>query len=336
MNMTDSKVEEYLEQVKSCLISFQDKQQILKELNEHIWDVAHSISEEEHVSVNQAFEITLSRMEDPQTLADRFMEEYEGFEQRYTPEEKISEQQFAIIGIVSLIFVGIFSTIFTIISQETWIFWSFTIIPGMGLAIGFLIYLYLKNEKEFDEQVEIFKLEIREQLIKGGKVEFKPTGSLRAFGEHFSGLIGAIVVIGSMILVYWIDTTNAYPVFNENWYTSGFFACYIAWGATLFRYIAQMFLGKIRVSRIILAANDVVNSLAFTTLFMAYPFTLGPSLAESIGTILTDSSILSFLMGIDFYIHLIFGIAASIMAISALYNLFKFGVWQPEEKKSLL
>ena len=326
MNITDENVNEYLDQVKKRLKSFDDKDQILQELKTHIWDVAQDIATEEHVSVSQAFEIALTRMEDPETLANRFLTEYEEFEGRY-PENKITEQQFLIIGALGLVFVAIVSAIFTAISSESWIFWVFTLIPGVILAAIAVVYLYYKDEQDFQEQMELFREEIRQQFFEGKEKELEPTSSWGAVRTHVGGLIGALVVILTMVLMFWITITDALPLFNENWFISGALACYITWAANLFAYLAQFFLGRIRISRLITAADNTIASLAMITLFLAYPFTIGQA-SIALG--------LPFLSGIDSIIWTILVIATVVMAVSAMYNFVKFGIWQPEEKKSLL
>ncbi|MFX1507598.1 MAG: hypothetical protein ACFFDC_16050 [Promethearchaeota archaeon] len=326
MNITDENVNEYLDQVKRRLKSLDDKDQILQELKTHIWDVAQDIATEENVSVSQAFEIALTRMEDPDTLANRFLTEYEEFEGRY-PENRITEQQFLIIGALGLVFVAIVSAVFTAISSESWIFWVFTLIPGVILAVIAVVYLYYKDEQDFQEQMELFREEIRQQFFEGKEKEIEPTSSWGALRTHVGGLIGALAVIVTMVLMFWITVTEALPLFNENWFISGALACYITWTANLFAYLAQFFLGRIRVSRLITAADNTIASLAMITLFLAYPFTVGQA-SIALG--------LPFLSGIDSILWIILAIATVVMAVSAMYNFVKFGIWQPEEKKSLL
>ncbi len=329
MNITDKNVNEYLNQVGSYLKGLNDKDQILQELKAHIWDLAHDISEEENVSVTQAFEITLTRMEEPETLANRFLSEFPELGDKYTPEKKITEQQFLLIGVIGFLFVGFASAIFTIISNESWIFWVFTLIPGIVLAVSVLGFLYFKDEKEFQEQMEVFRGEIRRHFIVDK--EIKPTGFWGAFRTHMGGLLGALAVLLTIILVFWIDVTGVLPLFNENWYMTGAFACYIAWVSSLIAYLAQFFLGQIRISRLITAADNTLGGLCLITLFLAYPFTIGQALVSLFG-----SNIPNLLVNADFFLHIIFGIATIVMIISAIYSFFKFGVWQPEEKKSLL
>ncbi|MFW9903247.1 MAG: hypothetical protein ACFFFH_02865 [Candidatus Thorarchaeota archaeon] len=326
MNITDENVKEYLDQVKRRLKSLDDKDQILQELRTHIWDVAQDIATEENVSISQAIEIALTRMEDPETLANRFLAEYEEFEGKY-PETRITEEQFLIIGVLGLVFVAIVSAVFTAISKESWIFWVFTLIPGIILAVIAVVYLYFKDEKEFQEQMELFREEIRQQLFAGKEKELEPSSSWGALRTHVGGLIGAFAVILTMILMFWITVTEALPLFNENWYISGALACYITWTSNLFAYLAQFFLGRIRVSRLITAADNAIGSLALITLFLAYPFTVGQTLIV-LG--------FTFLSGVDSVLWIILAIATVVMVVSAMYNFVKFGIWQPEEKKSLL
>lgn len=336
MNDTDTRVEEYLTQVSKSLKSFPEKDQILAELRAHIWDVAHDISATEQVSVTKAFEIALDRVEEPQILANRFLKEYEDFETRFSPETQIQERQFLLMGILGLTFVAVISFIFTLISQETLLFWIFTLVPGGILTVICIGYFYYRDRQDFKEQVEIFRTQIREQLFEGKKKELTPSSSWRALGEHISGLIGVFLTLAVILLVFWIDITAAAPLFNENWYISGAIACYIAWITSLIRYIAKVFLGQIRVSRLFNAANNLITSLALSTLVVAYPFTIGLAVTKAIGSGIVGSSTLGILGNADFYLHIIFAIAAVVSAISAVYNLFKFGVWQPEEKRSLL
>lgn len=347
MSSTDKMVQDYLNEVDMLLGSIQDKDQIIQELRAHLWDLAHNISKQENIDVTKAFEIALSRIEKPKILADRFLSEYEDTNQKYSPENRITEKQFLIMSIIGLTFVGFISGVFTILSSESWIFWIFTLVPGITLSVGFVIYLYVKDEKQFHEEMDLFKSKIREQFSQSGKQKeaTKKTEILgisidwsfwSAFGEHFGGLLGAIVIIFSMVLFLWIEATDFLPLFNANWYTTGAAALYIGWTASLFAYIAQFFLGRIRVSRLISAAENTIVCLSLITLLLAYPFTAGQTFLVLIGSSISDPNLLAFFSNADFYIKLIFGIVAIIEIISATYDIFKFGLWQPEDKKSLL
>lgn len=329
MNHTDKIVDKYLTEVGSHLNVLADKDQILSELRQHIWDVAQAISQEENVPVIQAFEIALTQMETPKTLAERFLGEYTERGERYSPERKMTEQHFLIIGLLGFVFVAVASAVYTIISNETWIFWVFTFIPGMALALSALLYFYFYNEKEFQEQMILFREEIQKQF-KTGKKD-KPVGFWGALTTHLGGLIGALSVLFAMILVLWIDINDVLPLFNDNWHYTGAFACYIAWITSFFTYLSRLFLGQIRISQLISAADNTIGSLCLTTLFIIYPFTVGDALVELLG-----SNIPSLLVNADFFLQIIFGIAAIVMIISALYDFFRFGMWLPEDKKSLL
>ena len=328
MNHTDKIVDKYLTEVGSHLNALVDKDQILNELRQHIWDVAQAISQEENVPETQAFEIALTQMETPKTLAEKFLGESTQHE-RFSPERKITEQNFLIIGLLGCGFVAVASAIYTIISSETWIFWVFTFIPGMALVLGSLLYFYFYNEKEFQEQMILFREEIQKQF-KTGKTA-KPVGFWGSLTTHLGGLIGALSVLFAMILVLWIDINDVLPLFNDNWYYTGAFACYIAWITSFFTYLSRLFLGQIRISRLISAADNTIGSLCLTTLFIIYPFTVGDALVSLLG-----STIPSFLVNADFFLQIIFGIAAIVMIISAMYDFFRFGIWLPEDKKSLL
>ncbi|MHA2176034.1 MAG: hypothetical protein ACXABI_14485, partial [Candidatus Hodarchaeales archaeon] len=76
MELNYKNVDDYLEEVGKYLNSLPDKEQIIKELQAHIWDLAQQISKKEKgLTVQESFEQALMIMEDPKTLADKFLEE---------------------------------------------------------------------------------------------------------------------------------------------------------------------------------------------------------------------------------------------------------------------
>jgi len=52
--------------------------------------------------------------------------------------------------------------------------------------------------------------------------------------------------------------------------------------------------------------------------------------------VFSDPDLLNVVGSIDNIVLLIFGFAAAIQFISALYDVFKFGAWKPSDRKSLI
>ena len=75
MNKNYVTIDEYLNEVKMYLEPLPDRDQIINELRAHLWDLANKISREKGLSAQEAFNQAIGLMEDPQTLANKFLEE---------------------------------------------------------------------------------------------------------------------------------------------------------------------------------------------------------------------------------------------------------------------
>ena len=100
MNKQVESVEQYLNEVGMHLGDLADKDQIIIELRAHIWDLANQLSINKGLSVQEAFDDAILRMEDPQILASKFLDEeptstkVDWKAPITTPESKIKNEQF--------------------------------------------------------------------------------------------------------------------------------------------------------------------------------------------------------------------------------------------------
>lgn len=345
MNKVQISVDSYLEEVRKYLAPLADKDSIIKELRTHIWDLANKISEDEGVGIQEAFIKAIEQMEDPEVLAAKFLDEDpQTFKSKsLIPEIQIKDEQIIILVIVGFAFVSLFSALLQF-TLENPIFFGFAWISGF-LALGlFILVLYFKDEKSFQEQVD----KLREAFLKPSEPkkhafkseDEKEVGFWSAFGEHLGGLIGGFF-IGLLIFFLFVnDVTNMIPLYNANWHFIGGLVVYISLFAGLLKAVWFVAFGKIRASRLISAGENIITGLAAVILIVYYPFTVGEALNVlvlnplPVGTL--EEPVLTFLSNIDDFIRIVIGLGGIINFIEALYDVFKFGAWKPSDRRSLI
>ncbi|MFW9905057.1 MAG: hypothetical protein ACFFFH_12035 [Candidatus Thorarchaeota archaeon] len=355
MNKQLETVDKYLEQVGKYLEPLSDKDQIIKELRAHIWDQANKLSEENRgLSVQAAFEQAILMMEDPKTLADKFLEEEPSdFASDWkspikVPENKIQNEQFLVLAIVGFAAVIIMALTIQIISNDL-IVSIIAVIIGM-LAIGMFTFgLYLSDERLFQEQLDRFRGLFQKSESSPEKpmktslfIQEKPAkevGFWSAFGEHLGGFLGGVFIIFVIAFIFLLEQMPLFnlPLFNENWYPIGALATYGALVIGLVYCVFLVVFGRIRVTRLASATRNIIGFICAVILIWYYPFTLELAiLAQNIPEIMGDPDLLLLVSKSDLFLRLIIGITGIISGISALYDVFKFGAWQPSDRKSLI
>ena len=169
MNKSVESVEQYLNEVSMHLGNLADKNQVITELRAHIWDLANKLSVDKGLSVQEAFDHAILRMEDPQILASKFLDEEPSPSRAdwrtpiTTPESKIKNEQFLLITIVGIASLAIIALLIRVPSSPlTSIASVLTFILGV-LVIGmFVLALYFYDEKLFREQIA----NLRETFLK--------------------------------------------------------------------------------------------------------------------------------------------------------------------------
>jgi hypothetical protein len=220
MELEYKNVDEYLEEVGKYLDPLSDKDQIIKELQAHIWDLAQQISKKEKsLSVQESFEQALMMMEDPRELANKFLEEEAEIERDWRspvtrPESKMSQEQLVVLAMAGFIGMTIIALLIQLSTNEPIVsFMSF----GIGL-IGiafFILAIYVTDEKTFKEQMskmrtsfqksyEDIKAEIERRSPKNGPRK-PPRKSIEVYYEKEEvkrepGFWGAF---GSLQLLDW-------------------------------------------------------------------------------------------------------------------------------------
>ena len=359
MNKQLESVDQYLEQVSKYLEPLSDKDQIIKELRAHIWDQANRLSEENKgLSVQAAFDQAILLMEDPKTLADKFLEEEPSdFAADWkspikVPEAKVQNEQFLVLAVVGFAAVLVMALSIQIMSNDL-VVSLLAVIIGV-LAIGMFTFgLYLSDEKLFQEQLSRFRELFQRpesstqgtmsasskevSFIREKPVITKEVGFWSAFGEHLGGFLGGVFIIFVIAFIFLLDTMNYLPLFNENWYITGALAVYIALGSALAYSAFLVIFGRVRVTRLVSAGKNIVGMICAVVLVLNYPFTLEVAiLAQNIPEIISDPDLLQLVSRADIFLRLVIGISGIISAISALYDVFKFGAWKPSDRKSLI
>ena len=374
MNDKHEDVEQYLAEVGRYLEPLPDKDQILKELRAHIWDLANRISDKgKDLTIQDCFEQALMMMEEPKVLASKFLEE-EPDEKEWraplrTPETKMENEQFIILAVVGVGAVIVFSWLMNYFVKEP-IVSMFSFLLGLGVTGIFIVMLYVNDERLFKEQIgklrqtfqRTFASEIRHKyykqiydeirhevekdtqpVLERKVVEYyheekpvKEVSYLGAFGEHFGGFIGGIFTAFFMALLFYWDISG-FPLFNENWYYIGAFALYISLGVDLLYFGSLVLIGKIRVSRILSAGKNFVGAISAVVLVMFFPFTIDLALqAVMPADFFASPDFMWILSNINNIVRVIIGIVGLINLLEGLYDIFKFGTWKPSDRKSLI
>jgi hypothetical protein len=357
MNKQLESVEQYLEQVENYLEPLADKDQIIKELRAHIWDQANRISQEKGLPVQDAFDEAILMMEDPKTLADKFLEEEPSSDFAAdwkapikVPESKVQNEQFLVLAIIGFAAVIIMALAIQIISND-FLVSILAVIIGI-LAIGMFTFgLYHSDERLFQEQLDRFremfqKPKSSQKAMEASSVSFiqekpvtKEVGFWSAFGEHLGGFLGGIFIAFLIAFIFLLEQLPLFnlPLFNENWYYIGALATYGALGAGLAYSAFLVVFGRIRVTRLASATRNIIGFCCAVILVWYYPFTLELAiLAQNITWVMGDPDLLLLVSKSDLFLRLIIGISGIISGISALYDVFKFGAWQPSDRKSLI
>jgi len=370
MNNMNEQVNDYLNEVRRYLEPLADKEQVLKELKAHIWDLAHEISGKEGLSTQDAFEQALMIMEDPKVLASKFLEEESQITSEWkaplrTPESKIGNEQFfmlAAVGFVGVIFIAIVLQLATndpIISLISFVLGIF------GTAF-FILTLYITDEKTFKDQLMKMRKSFQKSIDdikaefdtvsddikkeygsihKKAKVEFqvseksevlKEVGYWSALGQHFGGVISGVFISLFLAFLIYLEVSGT-PVFNENWYLiSGsvlYFSLIVDIGYAAFVVI----FGRIRLTRLVSAGQNIISGLSGIILVVYYPFTIAQAFNASFpADFVNNPDLIQIMSNADVGAQLIIGLIAVISLLSGLYDIFKFGAWKSSDRKSLI
>ncbi|MHA2108945.1 MAG: hypothetical protein ACW99R_14675 [Candidatus Hodarchaeales archaeon] len=363
MNTTYKEVDAYLAEVGKYLDPLADKDQILKELQAHIWDLAHNISEKEKgTSIHEAFEQALMIMEDPKVLATKFLEEESNITTEWKtplsrPESKIQNEQFIILAMAGFIGIMVIAWIIQIATNDPFVAFLSFIMGFIGIAF-FIMALYITDEKTFKEQM--LKLRISfQKSYEDIKAEFNkrttpvPKKSLNyyyvkdeprisevgfwsAFGQHLGGFFGGLFTVLAIAFLLYLEVSDV-PIFNENWYLISGFAVYFALSVSVAYNAFIVLFGRIRVTRLASALKNIVGGMAGIILIIYYPFTLLAAItATAPPEFLANPDMFWFIQNADLIVRVIIGVSTVIAFLSALYDVFKFGAWKASDRKSLI
>jgi len=364
MNNINEQVNDYLNEVRHYLESLADKEQILKELKAHIWDLAHEISSgKESLTIQDGFDQALMIMEDPKTLASKFLEEESEITSDWksplrTPESKIGNEQFfmmATVGFVGVIFIAIILQLATndpIISLLSFVL-------GIIVTSFFILTLYITDEKTFKEQLKKMRESFQKSyediraefdrrttpMPKKTVVEFQASeksesirevGFWGAFGQHLGGVFSGFFVSLLLAFLIYLEVSGT-PAFNVNWYLiSGsvlYFSLFVDIGYSAFIVI----FGRIRLTRLVSAGQNIISGISGIVLLVYYPFTIAQAFAASFpADVVSNPDLIEIMSRADVGAHVIIGIIAIISFLSALYDVFKFGAWKSSDRKSLI
>lgn len=347
MNQKESnEVEYYLDQVSEHLGHLSDKEDILRELRAHIWDLAHELSDKKGYNFTDAFQEAINQMEDPATLATNFVssESIPGSDSvfsshKYVPERKITNEQYiimALIGIISLLIISpIFS--FSLSSGEflPYIF-GLSFIAGLSIIIFFLLFMYYQDEKTRNAQIVELRKRFRKlsSQIQDTKQKI-PSSQLAKFFEHASGVFTLLWVIIATAAVFYLTFWLPFPdLFNNNWLFIGFFIVMISLAIEASTGILTIAFGKVRILRLLNGGRHLVLAALTLILLIYYPFNLSETILGQLPNDLDQQAIRIF-ENADFFAKIALGIIASIHWMAGLFDLFKYGFWKSSDTKSL-
>ncbi len=363
MNTTYKEIDDYLAEVGRYLDPLADKEQILKELQAHIWDLAHNISEKEKgITIHEAFEQALMIMEDPKSLASKFLEEESNIATEWKtpltrPESKIQNEQFVILALAGFVGIMMIAWIIQIATDDPFISFLSLVMGLIGIAF-FIMALYITDEKTFKEQMmklrvsfqksyEDIRTEFNKRTTPVPKksldvyyVKEEPrkseVGFWSAFGPHIGGFFGGVFAVIGIVFLLYLEISDI-PIFNENWYLIAGFAVYFSLVVSIAYNAFLVLFGRIRVTRLASALKNIVSGASAVVVVLYFPFTLALAItANAPADLLADPDVFWFIQNSDLFLRVIFGVAAVISFLSALYDVFKFGAWQTSDRKSLI
>ena len=364
MNNINEQVNDYLNEVRHHLEPLSDKEQILKELKAHIWDLAHEISSsKDRLTIQDGFDQALLIMEDPKTLASKFIEEESNISSEWkspltTPESKIQNEQFIILAAVG--FAGVISIAFILqlVTNDPLISILSFVLGIFGTAF-FILTLYITDEKSFKEQVtkmrEAFQKSYDEIKVefdrrttpvpKKAMVEFYPSeksevikevGFWGALGQHLGGVISGFFLSLFLAFLIYLEVSGI-PVFNENWYFISGMALYFSLFVDIGYSAFVVIFGRIRLTRLISAGQNIISGLSGIVVLIYYPFTVAQAFTATFPTDFVSNPDLSQIVSsADVGVQAIIGLVIVISFLSALYDVFKFGAWKSSDRKSLI
>ncbi|PWI46967.1 hypothetical protein CEE45_14090 [Candidatus Heimdallarchaeota archaeon B3_Heim] len=363
MNTTYKEIDDYLAEVGRYLDPLADKEQILKELQAHIWDLAHNISEKEKgLTIHESFEQAIMIMEDPKILATKFLEEESNIATEWKnpltrPESKIQNEQFIILAMAGFIGIMIIAWIIQIATNDPFVAFLSFVMGFIGIAF-FIMALYITDEKTFKEQMlklrvsfqksyEDIKTEFNKRTTpvpkksldfyyvkdesKPSEVSFWP-----AFGQHLGGFLGGLLTVIAIAFLLYLEISDI-PLFNTNWFVISGFAVYFSLSVSLAYNAFLVLFGRIRVTRLASALKNIVGGISGVVVVIYFPFTLFAAItATAPSDILTNPTTYQFIQNADLIMRVIIGLAAVTSFVSALYDVFKFGSWKASDRKSLI
>ncbi len=364
MNNINEKVDAYLNEVRHHLEPLADKEQILKELKAHIWDLAHEISSsKDGLTIQDGFDQALLIMEDPKILASKFLEEETNISSEWktplkTPESKVQNEQFIILAAVGFAAVILIAMILQIVTNDPFVsLISFTL--GIAGTAFFILTLYISDEKSFKEQVakmreafqksyEEIKLEFdrkRTPVPKKAMVEFqasetpeifKEPGFWGAFGQHLGGVISGFFISLFIAFLIYLEISGI-PIFNENWYIISGMVLYFSLFTDIAYSAFLVIFGRIRLTRLASAGQNIISGLSGIVILVNYPFTITQAfLATFPADFVNNPDLVQIMSNADVGAQVIMGIVVVISFLSALYDVFKFGAWKSSDRKSLI
>ena len=363
MNNMNEQVNDYLNEVKHYLEPLTDKEQVLRELRAHIWDLAQEISGKEGLSTQDAFDQALMIMEDPKILASKFLEEESKITSEWktpirTPESKIGNEQFFVLATVGFVAVILMAIILQFATNDPVISLLSFVLGILGTAF-FILTLYITDEKAFRAQLmkmresfqksyEDIKIEFDRRTTpvpKKAIVEFQASeksesirevGFWGAFGQHLGGVISGFFISLLLAFLIYLEVSGI-PVFNENWYSiSGsvlYFSLFVDIGYAAFVVI----FGRIRLTRLVSAGQNLISVLSGLVLLTYYPFTIDQAFTASFPDVLVNNpDFMQAMSNADVGVYVLIGFVAVISFLSALVDIFKFGAWKSSDRKSLI
>ncbi|MHA1976978.1 MAG: hypothetical protein ACW98F_13060 [Candidatus Hodarchaeales archaeon] len=362
MNTTYKEVDAYLAEVGRYLDPLADKDQILKELQAHIWDLAHNISEKEKgLSIHTAFEQALMIMEDPKALADKFLEEESNITTEWKtpltrPESKIQNDQFIILAMAGFIGIMVIAWIIQIATNDPFITFLSFVMGFIGIAF-FIMALYITDEKTFKEQMLKLRISFQKSYddIKAefnkrttpvpkksldvyyvkDEPKYSEVGFWRAFGPHLGGFFGGLFTVLGIAFLLYLEFSDI-PIFNDNWFLISGLAVYFSLSVSVAYNGFLVLFGRIRVTRLASAFKNIIGGISGIIVIVYFPFTLLAAITASAPELLADPDLFQFLQNADLILRVIIGVTTVISFLSALYDVFKFGSWKATDRKSLI
>lgn len=287
MNQRKFTSEEYIERIEKGLQDFSDRDIIIQELKDYIWDLATDIATSSNLPQSECFRLAIDRLEDPEKLIAEFKLENspDSTEEQVkranekslylVSKKQTSFKQKCIFSLISIVFAYLLMLMTGLSS----------ILPGnrviniikvifFTFMIGSLSYFFDKSAlfQQSQKLRNIFSKERSILKIKIGSVSL-PLIDTRII-QRIRVIFASLLTLVSIFLIVFNNTiglSNIYPHFIENNVAIATIAFIILSLSTLISNIIQLWIIPKQILKTVLIINYLIVFTTIAIILMYFP-----------------------------------------------------------------